>query len=219
MMSSLQLFPILSVVLSLSTVNAFVTTPVLTSSTSSSSSSFDTACHAELTVPGMWNGGNNYGKGDFRFYKSFYSFSNIFTKEDRDEFPEIFQFPKGMYEVSMAKPLGIVFEEIEIGNGVYVQDLVEGGFADTQGKIQPGDVLVGVTAIKVVGAKWERRMLPARKFDFDTAVGAIGSNERKWNCDDVVLMFERPSEADSDAVDAFLEFFEPPFDNPWKQQQ
>ena len=54
-------------------------------------------------------------------------------------------------------------------------------------------------------------MLPARKFDFDTAVGAIGSNERKWNCDDVVLMFERPSEADSDAVDAFLEFFEPPF--------
>ena len=69
MMSSLQLFPILSVVLSLSTVNAFVTTPVLTSSTSSSSSSFDTACHAELTVPGMWNGGNNYGKGDFRFYK------------------------------------------------------------------------------------------------------------------------------------------------------
>jgi hypothetical protein len=54
-------------------------------------------------------------------------------------------------------------------------------------------------------------MLPARKFDFDTAVGAIGSNERKWNCDDVVLMFERPSEADSDAVDTFLEFFEPPF--------
>jgi hypothetical protein len=54
-------------------------------------------------------------------------------------------------------------------------------------------------------------MLPARKFDFDTAVGAIGSNERKWNCDDVVLMLERPSEADSDAVDAFLEFFEPPF--------
>ena len=58
-----------------------------------------------------------------------------------------------MYEVSMAKPLGIVFEEIEIGNGVFVQDLVEGGFADTQGKIQPGDVLVGVTAIKVVGGK------------------------------------------------------------------
>ena len=86
-------------------------------------------------------------------HRSFYSFSNIFTKEDRDEFPEIFQFPKGMYEVSMAKPLGIVFEEIEIGNGVFVQDLVEGGFADTQGKIQPGDVLVGVTAIKVVGGK------------------------------------------------------------------
>ncbi|MGK3739805.1 MAG: C-terminal processing protease CtpA/Prc [Bacillariaceae sp.] len=53
----------------------------------------------------------------------------------------------------MTKPLGIVFEEIEIGDGVFVQDLVEGGLADVQGKIQPGDVLVGVTAIKVVGGK------------------------------------------------------------------
>lgn len=60
-------------------------------------------------------------------------------------------------------------------------------------------------------AKWERRMIPARKFNFDTAVGAIGSNERKWNCDDVALMFERPSEADRDTVDAFMEFFEPPY--------
>ena len=54
-------------------------------------------------------------------------------------------------------------------------------------------------------------MLPARKFNFDTAVGAIGSNEPKWNCYDVALMFERPSEADRDAVDTFMEFFEPPF--------
>jgi C-terminal processing protease CtpA/Prc len=86
-------------------------------------------------------------------HRSFDSFSRIFTKEDRDEFPEIFKFPKGMYEVSMTKPLGIVFEEIEIGDGVFVQELVEGGLADVQGKIQPGDVLVGVTAIKVVGGK------------------------------------------------------------------
>jgi hypothetical protein len=32
-------------------------------------------------------------------------------------------------------------------------------------------------------------------------------------------MFERPGEADPATTDAFLEFFEPPFDNPWKQQQ
>lgn len=117
------------------------------------------------------------------------------------------------------QPLGIVFEEIEAGKGVYVQDLVEGGLAERQGKVQPGDVLVAVTAVKIVGAKWERRLIPARDFDFDTAVGAIGSNDPKWQCNDVILMFERPGEADSAEVDRFLEFFVPPFDNPWRQQQ
>ena len=53
----------------------------------------------------------------------------------------------------MTKPLGIIFEEIEAGEGVFVQDLVEDGLAAVQGKIQPGDVLIGVTAIKVVGGK------------------------------------------------------------------
>lgn len=119
----------------------------------------------------------------------------------------------------MTKPLGIIFEEIEVGKGVFVQDLLEGGLAERQGLIQPGDVLVAITAIKVVGAKWERRLLPAKKFNFDTVVGAIGSNEKKWGCDDVILMFERPGESDAKAVDTFLDFFEPPFDNPWKQQQ
>ena len=63
----------------------------------------------------------------------------------------------------------------------------QGGAAERQGIIQRGDVLVGITAIKVVGAKWERRLLPARPFDFDTVIGAISSNEPKWGCDDVVL--------------------------------
>jgi len=217
-MSLHHLFVVLFLSPFVATVNAFVTQPFLTSS-SSPSLSFDTACHAQLSVPGMWGSGLNFGKGEFKFYKSFDSFMGVFTEEDKKEFPEIFNFPKGVYEVSMTKPLGIIFEEIKVGEGVFVQDLVEGGLADIQGKIQNGDVLIGVTAIKVVGAKWERRMIPARKFNFDTAVGAIGSNERKWNCDDVALMFERPSEADRDTVDAFMEFFEPPYDNPWKQQQ
>ena len=60
-------------------------------------------------------------------------------------------------------------------------------------------------------AKFERRLIPARKFDFDTTVGAIGSNEPKWSCNDVILMFERPGECDQKEVDAFMEFFEPPF--------
>ena len=179
---------------------------------------FDTSCNA-LTVPGMWGSGLNFGKGDFAFYRSFEGFMKPFTQEDREAYPEIFNIPKGVYEVSLTKPLGIIFEEIEVGKGVYVQDLVEGGIAERQGKIQKGDILVGVTAVKIVGAKWERRMIPARNFDFDTTVGAIQSNEPKWGCSDVVLMFERPGEADRAAVDTFFEFLEPPFDNPWKQQQ
>jgi hypothetical protein len=176
----------------------------------------DTLCNA-FTVPGMWGSGGSYGKGDFAFYKSFDAFMKPFAPEDREAFPEIFNIPEGVYEVSLTKPLGIIFEEIEIGKGVFVQDLLEGGLAERQGKIKEGDVLVGITAIKVVGAKWERRLLPARTFDFDTVVGAIGSNEAKWGCSDVILMFERPGEADSAAVDTFLDLFEPPFANPWKQ--
>jgi hypothetical protein len=174
---------------------------------------YDTSCHA-LSVPGLWTSGLNFASGSFGFYRSFDSFMRPFTPEDREAFPEVFNIPKGVYEVSMRKPLGIVFEEIEAGEGVYIQDLVEGGLADRQGKLQIGDILVGCTAIKVVGAKWERRLIPARRFDFDTTVGAIGSNEGKWGCDDVVLMFERPGEADPKAVKTFFEFFEPPFDNP-----
>jgi hypothetical protein len=176
----------------------------------------DTSCNG-LNVPGMWGGGGNYGKGDFAFYKSFEAFMKPFAPEDRAAFPEICNIPEGVYEVSLTKPLGIIFEEVEVGKGVFVQDMVDGGLAERQGKIKEGDMLIGITAVKVAGARWERRMIPARKFDFDTVVGAIGSNEAKWGCSDVILMFERPGEADSAAVDTFLDLFEPPFANPWKQ--
>ena len=142
-----------------------------------------------------------------------------FPAEDREAYPEVFNFPAGLYEVSLPKPLGIVFEEIDVGKGLYVQDLVEGGNAELSGKVKKGDVLVGITAIKIVGAKYERRLIPARSFDFDTMVGAIESNEAKWGCNDVVMVFERPGEADPAKVDDFMSFFEPPFDNPWKQRQ
>lgn len=179
-----------------------------------------TQCHAtQFSTSGMWNRGLNFGKGPFKFYKSFEDFMSPFPPEDQAAFPEVFTLPKGVYEVGLAKPLGIVFEEIEAGKGVFVQDLVEGGSAESQGIIQPGDVLVAITATKIVGAKYERRLIPARSFDFDTVVGAIESNEPKWDCYNVVMMFERPGEADSKKVDEWLEFFEPPFDNPWKQRQ
>mmetsp|Transcript_2418 Transcript_2418/g.3716 ORF Transcript_2418/g.3716 Transcript_2418/m.3716 type:complete len:212 (+) Transcript_2418:87-722(+) len=171
----------------------------------------------QFKVAGMWNSGNSYGKGAFRFYKRFDDWMSPFPEEDRELYPELFNFPKGVYEVSMLKPLGIIFEEIEIGKGVYVQELVEGGNADRMGAIQPNDVLVGVTAIKVVGAKWERRLIPAKDLSFDTVVGAIGSNERKWGCEDVVLQFMRPDEVEDMAkVEEFLSFFNPPGDSPWR---
>lgn len=139
-----------------------------------------------------------------------------FPDEDRELYPAMFKLPKGVYEVSLRRPCGILFEEIEVNRGVYVQDLVEGGAAARQGVIQPGDVLIGLTAIQISGAKWERRMIPAKKFGFDLVVSAIGSNEPKWGCDDVILMVERPEEIDREEVDSFLEFFEPPTDTPWK---
>jgi hypothetical protein len=178
-----------------------------------------TTCRAQFSTAGMWNRGLNFGKGDFKFYDSFDSFMSVFPDEDKAAYPELFALPKGVYEVGLAKPLGIVFEEVQAGKGVFVQDLVEEGNAQAQGVIQPGHVLVGITATKIVGAKFERRLIPARNFDFDTVVGAIASNDERWNCYNVVMMFERPDEAESKQVDEFLEFFEPPFDNPWKQRQ
>lgn len=177
------------------------------------------ACHAQFSTSGMWNAGLNFGKGPFRFYRGFDDWMSPFPEEDRKAYPEVFNLPAGVYEVALNKPLGIVFEEIEIGKGVVVTDLVEGGNAERQGIVQKGDILVAITAIKVVGAKWERRLIPARNFDFDTVVGAISSNDPKWGCNNVILLFERPGEADKAKTDAFLAFFEPPFDNPWKQRQ
>ena len=70
-----------------------------------------------------------------------------FPAEDRELYPDMFRIPDGVFEVRMAKPLGIVFEELEAGGGgVYVAGLVEGGNAEAQGIIQEGDKLIGVTA-------------------------------------------------------------------------
>ncbi|EEC45641.1 predicted protein [Phaeodactylum tricornutum CCAP 1055/1] len=179
-----------------------------------------TKLQAQVDTSFMWNSGFNFGKGQFRFYDGFDKWMEPFPEEDRKAYPEVFNMPKGVYEVKLQKPLGIVFEEIDAGKGIYVQELVEGGNAAKEGSIQPGDVLVGITAIKIVGAKYERRLIPARRFDFDTMVGAIGSNDSRYGCDNVVICVERPGEADSGVVQTFMdEFFEPPFDNPWKQRQ
>lgn len=166
-----------------------------------------------------WNNGGAYGKGEFTMYKSFEDWMKPFPAEDREEYPELFVLPEGVYERRLARPapLGIVFEEREVGGGgVFVKELFEDGNAKRLG-VEEGDELVGVTAIKVVGAKWERRLLPCSDWSFDMVLGAIGSNEPKWNCEDVVLMFKRPGEADDEKVAEFMSFFEPPLDSMWRK--
>lgn len=187
-------------------------------SSSSSHSSASTALFSSnFDTRAMWNNGNSFGKGQFTFYRSQKDWMKPFPPQDRESYPQLFTLPKGVYEISMVKPLGIVFEEIEAGKGVYVSDLVEGGNAERQGVVQKGDILIGVTAIKVVGAKWERRLIPARDLSFDVVVNAISSNEMKWGCEDVVLQFERPSDVeDRKAVEDHLAFYNPPGDSAWR---
>ena len=57
-----------------------------------------------------WDG---FGKGPFKFYNNFDSFMSPFPDEDREQYPEMFAMPKGVFEVAMPKPLGIAFEEQE----------------------------------------------------------------------------------------------------------
>lgn len=197
----------------------FVRAPTHPMTTTSPPHRTVTALYSEFDTAGMWKGGLAFGKPPFNFYKGFDQWMKPFPEEDRAEYPEVFTLPRGVYEVSLDKPLGIIFEEIDAGKGLFVQDLVEGGNAERSGNVKIGDILVGITAVKIVGAKYERRLIPCRGFDFETMVGAVESNDRKWGCDDVILMLERPEEATPTEVDKFFEFFEPPIDNPWKQRQ
>jgi len=193
--------------------------PSKASVSSSSMAKQSSALHSksDFNTKFMWNSGGAYGKGDFKFYNNFQDWMSPFPDEDRELYPELFQLPKGVYEIVLPKPLGIVFEEVELGRGVYVCDLVEGGVAERQGFIEKDDVLIGITAIKIVGAKYERRLIPAKDLSFDTIVSAIGSNESKWGCDNVVLQFARPSLVeDEEEIQAHLAFFNPPGDNPWR---
>ena len=161
-----------------------------------------------------WDG---FGKGEFKFYDGFDKFMTPFPDEDRVQFPEMFRLPEQVYEVSLERPLGIAFEEVAPGKGVLVDYLVEGGNAEKSGVIKPGDVLIAVTAIKVFGARWERKLLPAKFMEFDQIMGAVGSNEPRWGAKDVILQFERPG-ADQQKVAEFQKFFEIPYDHVFRSQ-
>ena len=58
---------------------------------------------------------------------------------------------------------------------------------------------------------------PCRTLDFDTIMGAIGTNAPP-RCKDVVMQFMRPADAQGpEAVDKFLEFFEVPLDHVFRK--
>jgi len=161
-----------------------------------------------------WDG---FGKGPFAFYSTFDEFMSPFPDEDRETYPEMFQLPTGVIEVTLPRPLGIAFEEVDAGQGgVLVTELVEGGNAAADGSIHPGDILVAVTACKQFGPRSERKLLPARELDFDTIMGAIGSNEPRYRARDVVLHFMRPSKANEERVKEFYEFFQIPYDHVFR---
>jgi hypothetical protein len=119
--------------------------------------------------------------------------------------------PENVYEVSIERPLGIGFEEdgpIIGKSGVSVNQVVpdsnaakgktvlrgvDGSNQAVPGKVEVGDKLIGVTAIKFNGAKWERQLFDCRKWGFDTIVEAISSNDAKFISNYVILKFERPS--------------------------
>ena len=104
--------------------------------------------------------------------------------------PKLFAFWKKTdafdYEVSLARPLGIVFEELGPPNrpqGVKVIEVQPESNAAKDGGVGVGDVLVGVTAVRYIGGEYlgkarpEWDIFPAGQMDFDTVVDAISSNE------------------------------------------
>mmetsp|Transcript_12459 Transcript_12459/g.15607 ORF Transcript_12459/g.15607 Transcript_12459/m.15607 type:complete len:223 (+) Transcript_12459:170-838(+) len=71
-------------------------------------------------------------------------------------------------KVKLSKPMGIVFEENDDDfGGIFVLSLKEGGIAEKDGQLKPGDQLVAVDSTKVSGES------------FDTALGTIIENENE----------------------------------------
>ena len=168
-----------------------------------------------------------FGKGFGHYYSGWDDLCAEYPKEDRETYPALFSLPENCYEVKIDKPMGIAFIESD-GGGVEVDYLVEGSNAEKVGVVKPGDVLLATTACMGRDGKFERKLIPSRYLDFDTIMGAIGSNEPKFNKqrkNDVILQFARPGasyENDGDpyadgkrGVKDYLKSLEFPSDSPW----
>lgn len=169
-----------------------------------------------------------FGKGFGSYYSGWSDWVSEYPQADRDAYPALFELPSNCYEICLMKPLGIAFEETGDKGGVVVDYLVEGGNADKSGVIKPGDVLLATTACMGRDGKFERKLIPSRYESFETIMGAIGSNEPKFNKarkNDVILQFARPSapyDNDGDPYDGgtrgindYLDSLKFPSDSPW----
>ena len=198
--------------LALSSTNALVVSPTAS------------VHHAQRSVQSI---AMEFGKGFGHYYSGWDDLCAEYPKEDRETYPALFSLPENCYEVKIDKPMGIAFIESD-GGGVEVDYLVEGSNAEKVGVIKPGDVLLATTACMGRDGKFERKLIPSRYLDFDTIMGAIGSNEPKFNKqrkNDVILQFARPGasyENDGDpyadgkrGVKDYLKSLEFPSDSPW----
>ena len=108
----------------------------------------------------------------------------------------------GTYTIRLPKPLGILFEEVTPGEaqGVVVAGLVEGGNAESDGRVLVGDKLLRASAVSFAGqsalvsigtgtqfTSFERELIPCTALDFETIMAAIASNEGRYGYTDVVL--------------------------------
>merc|ERR1719331_841708 len=171
-----------------------------------------------------------FGKGFGSYYSGWEDWVKEYPAEDREAYPELFKLPEKCYEVEINKPLGIAFIENDKG-GVEVDYLVEDGNAAKSGVIKPGDVLLATTACMGRDGKFERKLIPSRYIGFDTIMGAIGSNEPRFNKqrkNDVILQFAKPSAPYDDEGDpydggkrgikTYMKSLEFPSDSPWLQR-
>merc|ERR1719231_1833974 len=168
-----------------------------------------------------------FGKGFGSYYSGWEDWIKEYPAKDREAYPALFRLPDNCYEIELDKPLGIAFIENDDG-GVKVDYLVEGGNAEASGVIKPGEVLLATTACMGRDGTFERKVIPSRYEDFDTIMGAIGSNAPKFHKlrrNDVILQFARPSapyenEGDpynggSRGIKDYLESIKFPSDSPW----
>ncbi|KAI3432249.1 hypothetical protein D9Q98_003810 [Chlorella vulgaris] len=122
--------------------------------------------------------------------------------------------------LTLRKPLGLVLGERKLSSGaveVVVEELVPGGNAEKDGRVQAGDVLVKCSATLLKAGKegeferegygqrpydnWEQVLFDARGKQFDTVMAALGSNSERWGIFTIQLEFERGEAAAAGAPD------------------